>query len=182
MEIKESRIPDVKIIKPRIFEDDRGYFFESYRESVLREAGVELSFVQDNVSASVKGTLRGLHYQIVQPQAKLIQCLKGEILDVAVDIRRSSPTFGEHISYILSEENHHGLLIPEGFAHGFSVLSEEAVISYKCSDYYNKSGERGILWNDPGLNINWQTEQPVLSEKDRQNPLFSSIKEEDLFI
>lgn len=182
MKIKETGIPDVKIIKPRVFEDDRGCFFESYRESVLKEVGVDLRFVQDNVSVSVKGTLRGLHYQIEQPQAKLIQCLKGEILDVAVDIRRSSPTFGEHISYVLSEENHHGLFIPVGFAHGFSVLSNEAVISYKCSDYYNKSGERGIIWNDPGLNINWQTEQPVLSEKDRQNPLLSSLKEEDLFI
>ncbi|SMO85819.1 dTDP-4-dehydrorhamnose 3,5-epimerase [Gracilimonas mengyeensis] len=181
MKVKETRIADVKLIEPRVFEDDRGYFFEAYRESVLADAGITAEFVQDNVSKSYKNTIRGLHYQIEKPQAKLVQCLSGTILDVAVDIRQNSPSFGQYVAYKLSDENKHQLYIPVGFAHGFSVLSDEAVVSYKCSDYYHKPGERGIRWDDPKIRVNWDVERPLLSDKDRTQPLFSSINKEDLF-
>jgi dTDP-4-dehydrorhamnose 3,5-epimerase len=180
MEISETRIPAVKVITPRVFEDDRGYFFESYRESILAEAGIETRFVQDNVSKSYKDAVRGLHYQITNPQAKLVQCLKGTILDVAVDLRQASPSFGQYVAYKLSDVNKRLLFVPEGFAHGFSVLSDEAIVSYKCSDYYHQEAERGIRWDDPQLRINWDVARPILSEKDRRLPLFSSLKE-DLF-
>lgn len=181
MKITESRIKEVKLLEPRVFEDDRGYFFESYRENLLKEAGISSSFVQDNVSKSFRGTVRGLHYQIENPQAKLVCCLKGTILDVAVDIRRNSPTFGNYVAFKLSEDNHRMLYVPVGFAHGFSVLSDEAVVAYKCSDYYNPEGERGIRWDDPLIRINWDVSRPVLSEKDRKLPLFSSLRDEDTF-
>jgi dTDP-4-dehydrorhamnose 3,5-epimerase len=181
MKISESRIKGVFVFEPNVFEDDRGYFFESFRKSHLEQIGFDLEFVQDNVSKSYQGTIRGLHYQIEKPQDKLITCLRGEVLDVAVDIRKNSPTFGNYVAYKLSEKNHRSLLVPKGFAHGFSVLSEEAIISYKCSDYYNKEGERGIRWDDPLIRINWDVSKPVLSEKDRKLPLFSSLKEEDTF-
>ena len=181
MKITESRIKEVKLLEPRIFEDDRGYFFESYRVNLLKEAGISSSFVQDNVSKSFRGTVRGLHYQIKNPQAKLVCCLKGTILDVAVDIRRNSPTFGNYVAFKLSEDNHRMLYVPVGFAHGFSVLSDEAVVAYKCSDYYNPEGERGIRWDDPLIRINWDVSRPILSEKDRKLPLFSSLRDEDTF-
>ncbi len=181
MKITESRIRDVKLIEPRVFEDQRGYFFESYRESVLKDAGIGHHFVQDNVSKSYRNTIRGLHYQIVQPQAKLVSCLKGTILDVAVDLRKDSPNFGNYVAFKLSGENHRMLYIPTGFAHGFSVLSDEAIVAYKCSDYYHAEGERGIRWDDPLIRINWDVTRPVLSEKDRNLPLFSSLSEEDTF-
>ncbi len=181
MKITESRIKEVKLLEPRVFEDDRGYFFESYRENLLQEAGISGAFVQDNVSKSFQGTVRGLHYQIKNPQAKLVSCLKGTILDVAVDIRRNSSTFGNYVAFKLSEENHRMLYVPIGFAHGFSVLSEEAIVSYKCTDYYNPDGERGIRWDDPLIRINWDVSRPILSEKDRKLPLFSSLREEDTF-
>ena len=181
MKITESRIKEVKLLEPRVFEDDRGYFFESYREKLLQEAGISGAFVQDNVSKSFQGTVRGLHYQVKNPQAKLVSCLRGTILDVAVDIRRNSPTFGNYVAFKLSDENHRMLYVPVGFAHGFSVLSEEAIVSYKCTDYYNPDGERGIRWDDPLIRINWDVSRPILSEKDRKLPLFSSLREEDTF-
>lgn len=181
MNITETRIPAVKIIEPKVFEDDRGYFFEAYRESMLKEAGIEENFVQDNVSKSYKNTIRGLHYQIINPQAKLVQCLKGAILDVAVDLRQNSPTFGNYIAIKLSDVSKRMLFIPKGFAHGFSVLSDEAIVSYKCSDYYNAEGERGVRWDDPLIRVHWDIARPVLSEKDRKLPLFSSLNKEDLF-
>lgn len=181
MKITESRISDVKLIEPSVFEDQRGYFFESYRASVLKEAGITHDFVQDNISKSYRDTVRGLHYQIIQPQAKLVSCPKGVILDVAVDLRRDSPNFGNYVAFKLSEENHRMLYIPIGFAHGFSVLSDEAIVSYKCSDYYHAEGERGIRWDDPLIRINWDVTKPILSEKDRNLPLFSSLSEEDIF-
>jgi dTDP-4-dehydrorhamnose 3,5-epimerase len=181
MNIKESRIKGVFVFEPKVFEDERGYFFEAFRQNQLREIGIDIDFVQDNVSKSYQNTIRGLHYQIENPQDKLVSCLKGEILDVAVDIRKDSSTFGNYVAYKLSEKNHRSLLVPKGFAHGFSVLSDEAVISYKCSDYYNKEGERGIRWDDPLIRINWDVTKPILSEKDKQLPLFSSIKEQDTF-
>lgn len=181
MNISESRIPAVKVIEPRVFEDDRGYFYEAYRESILQDAGIEDRFVQDNVSKSYKNTIRGLHYQIENPQAKLVQCLKGAILDVAVDLRQNSPSFGNYVAYKLSDVSKRMLYIPKGFAHGFSVLSDEAIVSYKCSDYYNADGERGVRWDDPLIRIHWDVSRPILSEKDRKLPLFSSLKDEDLF-
>lgn len=181
MTIIESELKGVFLIKPQIFDDERGYFYESYRENKLQEAGIDLKFVQDNVSKSSKNTIRGLHYQIQNPQDKLVSCLVGEVLDVAVDIRKDSPTFGKAISYLLSESNHHSLLVPKGFAHGFSVLSDIAIISYKCTDYYNKEGERGIRWDDQKLNIDWRVTNEILSHKDKELPLFTSLKEEDLF-
>lgn len=181
MQITESRIKGVFVFDPKVFEDERGYFFESFRLTHLGELGLDISFVQDNVSKSYQGAIRGLHYQIVNPQDKLITCLKGEVLDVAVDIRKDSPSFGNYVAYKLSEKNHRSVLVPKGFAHGFSVLSEEAIVSYKCSDYYNKEGERGIRWDDPLIRINWDISKPILSEKDKKLPLFSSLKEEDTF-
>lgn len=181
MNITETRIPAVKLIIPDVFEDDRGYFYEAYRESVLKEAGISHNFVQDNVSKSYRNTIRGLHYQIKNPQAKLVQCLKGSILDVAVDMRKNSPSFGNFVAFKLSEDSKRMLFIPKGFAHGFSVLSDEAIVAYKCSDYYNAEGERGVRWDDPAIRVNWDVEKPLLSEKDRKLPLLSSIKEEDLF-
>ena len=181
MKISETRIPAVKIIEPRVFEDDRGYFFEAYRKSVLAEAGIENEFIQDNVSKSYRNAIRGLHYQIQNPQAKLVQCLRGSILDVAVDLRQDSPSFGNYVAIKLSDVSKRMLYIPKGFAHGFSVLSDEAIVAYKCSDYYNAEGERGVRWDDPIIRINWDVSRPILSEKDRKLPLFSSIKEEDLF-
>ncbi|MCH2450896.1 MAG: dTDP-4-dehydrorhamnose 3,5-epimerase [Gracilimonas sp.] len=181
MKISETRIPAVKIIEPRVFEDDRGYFFEAYRKSILDEAGIEEEFIQDNVSKSYRNAIRGLHYQIQNPQAKLVQCLRGSVLDVAVDLRQDSPSFGNYVAIKLSDVSKRMLYIPKGFAHGFSVLSDEAIVTYKCSDYYNAEGERGVRWDDPLIRINWDVSRPILSEKDRKLPLFSSIKEEDLF-
>ena len=182
MKIKESRIAAVKIIEPRVFEDDRGYFLESFRSEVLAEAGIPPVFVQDNISRSYKNTIRGLHYQLEKPQAKLVQCIKGEILDVAVDVRKSSKSFGNYVAIKLSEENHKQVFIPEGFAHGFSVLSDEAIVHYKCTSYYHKESERGIRWDDPIIRINWDVSRPVLSEKDQKQPLFTSLKENDVFL
>ncbi len=181
MRITDCKIKDVKLIEPRVFEDDRGYFFESFRDNIFNDSGIDLEFVQDNVSKSYQNTIRGLHYQIKSPQDKLITCLKGTILDVAVDIRKDSPTFGQHVAIELSDENHRLLLVPKGFAHGFSVLSKEAVVSYKCTDYYNPEGERGIHWNDPNIQINWRVNNPILSDKDKVLPLLSSTREEDIF-
>lgn len=182
MKITDSRIPAVKIIEPFVFEDDRGFFKESYRNDILKEHEIYHNFVQDNISKSYQGTIRGLHYQKERPQAKLVQCVKGTILDVAVDIRKSSPTFGNYIAVKLSGKNHRQVFIPEGFAHGFSVLTDEAVVHYKCSDFYDKDSERGIRWDDPLIRINWDVSRPILSEKDRKQPLFSSLKDEDIFI
>lgn len=181
MKISDTRIPDVKIVEPRVFEDGRGYFFEAFRESVFQESGIDEHFVQDNVSKSYKNTVRGLHYQIENPQAKLVQCLKGTILDVAVDLRHDSRSFGNFVAIKLSDVSKRMLYVPKGFAHGFSVLSDEAIVSYKCSDYYNQAGERGVRWDDPQIRVNWDIERPILSDKDRKLPLLSSITEKDLF-
>ncbi len=181
MEYSPTKIKDVLLIKPSIFTDDRGYFYESYRQSHFREAGLDIQFVQDNVSYSHENILRGLHYQIQNPQDKLVMALRGEILDVAVDLRQSSPTFGQSVSRILSAENHCQMFIPKGFAHGFLVRSASAQIYYKCSDYYNPEGERGLKWDDPELSVNWKVESPILSEKDQQHPLLSDIPKHDLF-
>ncbi|MGM0376880.1 MAG: dTDP-4-dehydrorhamnose 3,5-epimerase, partial [Bacteroidota bacterium] len=157
MQILKTKIPGLLIVEPDVFKDDRGYFFESYNLQRYQEHGIRTEFVQDNISSSVRGVVRGLHYQLAPySQGKLIQVLKGKVLDVAVDLREGSPTFGESLALELSEETHRQFYIPRGFAHGFSVLSEEAVFSYKCDNYYNKESERGINFRDQHLNIDWQ--------------------------
>ncbi|HET6528458.1 MAG TPA: dTDP-4-dehydrorhamnose 3,5-epimerase [Balneolaceae bacterium] len=181
MQITPTNIPDVLLLKPEVYRDERGFFLETYREEWLHSKGVDVCFVQDNLSKSQKGTVRGLHYQIRQPQDKLLMVMQGKILDVAVDLRRESSTFGEHTAVELSSKNKHQLFIPKGFAHGFSVLSDEALVYYKCSDYYFPQGERGLLWNDTDLAINWQVNDPVISEKDRQQPRLKEISNTDLF-
>lgn len=165
-----TEILDVLIIEPKVFEDERGFFLESFNQSKFSEKiGLNVSFVQDNHSRSVRNVLRGLHYQIQQPQGKLVRAVVGEILDVAVDIRRSSPTFGQWVSCFLSAENKRQLWIPPGMAHGFLVVSEVAEVIYKSTDYYAPQYERSILWNDPDLAIAWNFEQPpILSVKDKE--------------
>lgn len=155
MEIISTTIDSVKLLKPQIHRDERGIFFEVFRENWFKENIKNVDFVQENYSKSVKGTIRGLHYQLTNPQGKLVRVLKGEVFDVAVDLRESSTTFGKYFSTILSSENNHQLWIPEGFAHGFFVISEIAEFSYKCTNYYSPNAERCIIWNDPDLDIRW---------------------------
>lgn len=181
IEILETRIPEVLLLKPDVYSDDRGFFMETYREQHLAARGIEVHFVQDNLSKSQQGTVRGLHYQIKQPQDKLLMVMEGTILDVAVDLREDSPTFGQHVATELSADNKHQLFIPKGFAHGFSVLSENAMVYYKCSDYYYPEGERGLLWKDPEMNIDWRVSNPIISEKDQKQPTLSEISSKDLF-
>ena len=164
------------IVEPTIFEDSRGYFFEAYNQNLFQQNGVDCHFVQDNQSRSSYGVIRGLHYQLNPfAQSKLVRVLEGEILDVAVDMRKNSPTYGQHFSIVLSAENKKQLFIPPGFAHGFSVLSPIAIVLYKCDAFYNKQSEAGIRYDDPHLNIDWQVEtgKEVISEKDIQLPFFS---------
>lgn len=164
------------IVEPTIFEDSRGYFFEAYNQNLFQQNGVDCHFVQDNQSRSSYGVIRGLHYQLNPfAQSKLVRVLEGEILDVAVDMRKNSPNYGQHFSIVLSAENKKQLFIPPGFAHGFSVLSPIAIVLYKCDAFYNKQSEAGIRYDDPHLNIDWQVEtgKEVISEKDIQLPFFS---------
>ena len=173
-----ASVPDVLIIEPKVFGDQRGFFFESFNQEAFNHVtGLNANFVQDNHSRSAKGVLRGLHYQIQQPQGKLVRVASGEVLDVVVDIRRSSPTFGKSVSVLLTGENHKQLWMPPGFAHGFVVLSETADFLYKTTDYYAPAFERCILWNDPALGIDWQlAEQPKLSGKDALGVLLSQAE------
>ena len=182
MEFERTEIADVILIKPRVFGDERGFFMETYRESLFAEHGISTRFVQDNCSKSSKAILRGLHYQIENPQAKLVSVMEGEVFDVAVDVRKGSPTFGKWVGRRLSAENKHMLFIPEGFAHGFYVMSESTLFTYKCSDYWNKDGERGLIWNDPSVGIEWpgMNAEPILSEKDAANPALGDIPDVDL--
>ena len=169
MEFQRLAIPDVMLVKPRVFGDARGWFFESWEARKFAAAGLDVPFVQDNYSRSVQGTLRGLHYQIKQPQGKLVRVTHGEVFDVAVDIRRSSPSFGKWVGTILSGDNKHQLWVPPGFAHGFYVLSESAEFFYKCSDYYAPEHERTLRWDDADLKIEWPLQgAPLLSPKDQQ--------------
>lgn len=175
MKVIETAIPCVLIFEPRVFADGRGQFLETWSKLKYQEAGVSHEFVQDNVSYSTKGTLRGLHYQNPNGQGKLVQAIEGEVFDVAVDIRADSPTFGKSVSVILSKENHRQMYIPPGFAHGFCVLSDSAVFSYKCTDYYDQSSEGGVLWSDPDLGIDWPVSDLLLSEKDAKCPCLKDI-------
>ena len=167
LQVTATALPGVLLIQPRVFGDPRGFFMETYRQNVLAEAAIHETFVQDNHSHSSRDVLRGLHYQLRNPQAKLCRVAQGEVLDVAVDIRLGSPYFGRAVSVVLSAENHAQLYIPKGFAHGFVVRSETADFLYKCSDYFDADDDRGVLWNDPALGIDWQTASPILSEKDK---------------
>ena len=169
MEFQKMEIPDVVLVKPKVFGDARGWFFESWEARKFAAAGLDVRFVQDNYSRSVKSTLRGLHYQIRQPQGKLVRVTQGEVFDVAVDIRKSSPTFGRWVGAILSGENKQQLWVPPGFAHGFYVLSDSAEFFYKCSDFYAPEHERTLRWDDPKLAIAWPLKgAPILSTKDQQ--------------
>ena len=176
----ETSLPDVCLIEPPVFEDSRGFFFESYHEVKFAELGIKDRFVQDNHARSVKDTLRGLHYQIEHPQAKLCRVVRGEVLDVVVDVRRGSPHFGKWESGILSAKNKRLMYVPAGFAHGYLVLSDTAEFLYKCSDVYQPEYERGVLWNDPEIGITWGVETPILSDKDRRNPPLSGIAQIEL--
>jgi len=179
MPFSNTNISGLLIFEPKVFEDSRGYFFEAYNEQIFRNEGIDLRFVQDNQSKSSYGVIRGLHYQLhPHAQFKLVRALQGSILDVAVDIRKGSPTFGKHFSLELSAENKKQLLIPAGFAHGFSVLSDTAVVFYKCDALYSKESEAGIRYNDPSLNIDWKvpSRKEIVSEKDLQQPLFENCR------
>ena len=179
MEVKETHIPGVVIIEPRLFKDDRGYFFESFSERDFNAQVREIHFVQDNESKSSYGVLRGLHFQKTPyAQSKLVRVIKGAVLDVAVDIRRGSPTFGQHVAVELTAENHRQCFIPRGFAHGFSVLSKEVIFQYKCDIFYVPQSEGALAWDDPDLGINWQIpmDKIILSEKDKHHPRLKEME------
>lgn len=175
MNIITTQLEGVIIIEPEVVRDNRGFFMETYSLDRYKEAGIAGNFVQDNLSYSLKGTLRGLHFQIKRPQAKLVQVVTGEIFDVAVDIRPGSSTFGKWTGVYLSGKNKRQLFIPEGFAHGFCVISEAAHFLYKCSDFYFQHDEGGIIWSDPDIGIDWPVKDPIISEKDKQLPLFKAL-------
>jgi len=173
---KRLEIPDVVLVEAGSFSDDRGFFLESFKESDFVSNGINAKFTQDNVSHSIKNVLRGLHYQKnPKAQAKLVTAIRGEIFDVAVDIRKGSPTFGRWIAEILSEKNHKSLFVPKGFAHGFCVLSDEADVLYKVDNEYSSENERGIIWNDSTLEINWPSDNPILTKKDLDLPTLNDI-------
>src|SRR5258708_34111285 len=180
MKRTETSLPGVCLIEPSVFEDDRGFFFESYHETKFAEIGIRDRFVQDNHARSVRHTLRGLHYQVTHPQAKLCRAIQGEVLDVVVAIRRGSPDFGKWESGLLSAENKLKMYVPAGFAPGYLVLSETAEFLYKCSDFYRPEYERGVAWNDPTIGISWGLQNPILSSKDARSPMLSGIALDDL--
>ena len=175
-----SVLPEILVIEPDVFRDDRGHFLETYQDRRYSDLGLPARFVQDNISHSKKGVLRGLHYQLGKPQGKLVWVMQGEVFDVAVDIRRGSPNFGHWVGEKLSSENCRQIYIPEGFAHGFCVISEVAVFAYKCTDYYAPEGERGIRWDDPSLGIEWPISEPIISDKDRGYDILENVSPEDL--
>jgi len=166
----ETELPGVVLIEPRVFADARGFFMEIYHKARFAAAGIDVEFVQDNHSRSEGRVVRGLHYQLRHPQGKLVRVIVGAVFDVAVDIRRSSPTFGRWVGCMLSAENHHQLYIPPGFAHGFCTCTDVVEVVYQCTEFYEPKDERGILWNDPDIAIAWPTAEPILSDRDRANP------------
>lgn len=176
MKFNKTTISELSIIEPKVFEDERGHFFESYNQRIFRENGIDLDFIQDNQSLSQKGVLRGLHFQAPPyAQAKIIRVIQGKVLDVAVDIRKKSPTYGKHIAVELSAENKKIFYIPEGFAHGFLTLEDDTIFSYKCSNLYHPNAEGSLLWNDNDLNIDWKISSPKLSDKDKVAQKFNSF-------
>ncbi len=180
MKATETSLPGVLILEPQVFGDDRGYFYESHHQDKFAALGIQANFVQSNVSRSVKGVLRGMHYQWPHPQAKLVSVLEGEAYDVAVDIRRGSPTFGKWAGVMLTAENKRHLWIPEGFAHGFCVVSEFATFTYQCTALYDHTADAGIRWNDADIAIDWPLSAPLLSDKDARTPLLKDVAPERL--
>ncbi|GAA0263967.1 dTDP-4-dehydrorhamnose 3,5-epimerase [Rhodanobacter caeni] len=180
MKVVETALPGVMILEPKVFGDARGFFYESYNKASFRDAGITAQFVQSNVSRSTRGVLRGLHYQWPNPQGKLVSVLEGEVYDVAVDIRRGSPTFGQSAGVMLTAENHRHFWVPEGFAHGFCVLSDFATFSYQCTALYDPKADAGIRWNDAALGIDWPVSDPLLSDKDRATPFLHDVAPERL--
>lgn len=180
MKVSETALPGALILEPQVFGDTRGFFYESYNKAKYVEAGITADFIQSNVSRSARGVLRGLHYQWPNPQGKLVSVLEGEVYDVAVDIRRGSPTFGQSVGTMLTAENHRHFWIPEGFAHGFCVLSEYATFAYQCTALYDARADAGIRWNDAALAIDWPLSEPLLSDKDRKTPLLADVAPERL--
>ncbi len=181
MNVQTTHLAGLLLIAPKVFGDARGFFLETFQAQRYAGAGIPAPFVQDNHSRSTRGVLRGLHYQIERPQGKLVMVTKGAVFDVAVDIRRNSPTFGQWFGAELNDDNHHQLYVPPGFAHGFCVLSEQADFLYKCTEYYAPELERSIIWNDPDIAISWPLEAPSLSAKDAQAPRLKDILPVDLF-
>ena len=177
MEFIQTEIPDVILVKPSVIKDHRGFFMESYHIEKFSMGGIDCTFVQDNHAKSIQNTLRGLHFQVNFPQAKLLRCLKGKVFDVAVDIRKNSPSYGKWVGEELSEENKYQLFIPEGFAHGYYVLSETAEITYKCSEVYHPEDEQGFRWDDPEIGIEWPETEPILSRKDQLLPFLKDFDE-----
>ena len=177
MKLEKTYIPDLILIKPDVHKDNRGYFFESYKMSLFQENELDMKFVQDNEVKSTKGVLRGLHYQLNNPQGKLVRVVVGEIIDVAVDIRKGSPTFGMSEMVKLSADNKRMFYIPEGFAHGYLVTSEESIVIYKCTNFYDPNDEYGIIWNDNKIGLNWNYDSPIISKKDMELP---TLKEQRL--
>lgn len=175
MERLSTRLEGLVLIAPDIRGDERGFFLETFRADTYREMGIDVDFIQDNHSRSVRGTLRGLHFQTNPGQAKLVRCARGAIFDVVLDIRLSSPTFGEHQSFLLDDRDHHQLFVPIGFAHGFCVVSDEADVTYKVSSYYDSATEAGIAWDDPDLGIQWPVSDPLVSNRDQSNPSLASL-------
>jgi dTDP-4-dehydrorhamnose 3,5-epimerase len=180
MKVIQTSLPGAIVIEPQVFGDARGFFYESYNQAKYTDAGVTSKFVQSNVSRSSKGVLRGLHYQWPNPQGKLVSVLEGEVYDVAVDIRRGSPTFGQWAGVMLSADNHRHFWIPEGFAHGFCVVSDYATFSYQCTALYDAKADAGVRWNDAALGIDWPISAPQLSEKDLKAPLLADVPAEKL--
>ena len=180
MNVKETKLPGVLILEPKVFPDDRGYFLETWNSTRYEQVGIPGLFVQDNISFSKKGILRGLHFQYPQSQGKLIQVLSGEVMDIIVDIRVGSPTYSQWIGEVISESNHRQIYVPPGFAHGYCVTSETALFSYKCTDFYNPATEHGIIWNDPDIRIEWPIAQPVLSPKDEAYSRLKDLRPENL--
>lgn len=177
MNIIKTKIKDLLIIEPKVFGDDRGFFYETFQAERYKSAGIDADFVQDNRSRSSQGVLRGLHFQKTKPQGKLVTVTEGEVFDVAVDLRPGSETFGLHEAIILTGQNKLQFYVPPGFAHGFCVLSDTADFQYKCTDYYDPSDESGLLWNDPSLQIQWPLSNPLLSDKDMIQPTLDAIKD-----
>ena len=181
MEVIKSEFPGLLLIRPKVFGDSRGWFFESWNKERYEDTGIKEEFVQSNISYSTKGVLRGLHYQKPYTQGKLVFVLQGEVWDVVVDLRRSSPTFGKWTGFTLTGDCKEQLYVPKGFAHGFCVLSDTAMFQYMCTDKYSPASEQGIMWNDRTLNIPWPTEAPIISDKDTKHPMFTELSDNLLF-
>ncbi|HYG97272.1 MAG TPA: dTDP-4-dehydrorhamnose 3,5-epimerase, partial [Solirubrobacterales bacterium] len=174
----ETKLDGVVLVEPQVFGDERGFFVETFSREAWREMGVDAEFVQHNHSRSVQGTLRGLHFQTKPGQAKLIRCVRGEILDVAVDLRRGSPTYGQWEAHVLDDVKHRQLYVPVGFGHGFAVLSEVADVAYQVSSYYDPATESGIAWDDPDVGVDWRVAEPLLSDRDKQAPRLADVRDE----